>query len=196
MDFAQRLDSLFRRRFCAGGQYARTVRRWRFAFRQLTAEDVEDGIQAAFESVYGNHLDAGRVPETEEALEALINRAIRNKLIDKLRSRIREPLDRFPEDPGDAAEDDDRLFGAFVRIDDELAVKDLLAKIYDRLEEKWQKVVRLMLVGCDPDEIGAQFEQNGYVLRRWVRNRICRILQELAGLGDPMAGDFHGRCCV
>ena len=196
MDFAQRLDSVFRRRFCAGGQYERVVRRWRFAFRQLSAEDVEDGIQAAFESVYGNHLDTGKAPDTDEALEALISRAIRNKLIDKIRSRRREPVDRFPEDPTEAAEDEDRLFGAFVRIDDELAVKDLLAKVYGRLEDKWQKVVNLMLVGCDPDEIGAEFQQNGYVLRRWVRNRICRILLELSGRGDPLAGDFHGKCCA
>ncbi len=196
MEFAQRLDSLFRRRFCAGGRYARTVRRWRFAFRQLSEADVEDGIQAAFESVYANYLETGREPETDEALEALINRAIRNKLIDKVRSTARAPVERFAEEPEEGTADLGTIFDTAVPAENELAVKQLLLRIYDRLDEKTQKVLNMMLVECSPEEIGGAFEQNGYVLRRWVRNRICRILLDLAKLGDPLAGGFHGTCCA
>lgn len=78
---------------------------------------------------------------------------------------------------------------------DILAWKQLFRIIFARLPLKWRKVAEMAMVGASPEEIGSAFGQNGYVLRRYARQLICRILGELAGGGDDLAGGLAHDFC-
>jgi hypothetical protein len=53
----------------------------------------------------------------------------------------------------------------------------------------------MAIVGRSPEEIGALYEQNGYVLRRYARELICRALREMAAAGDPAVVSFGRDFC-
>jgi len=77
-----------------------------------------------------------------------------------------------------------------------------ISEIMSRLDEKYRRVCILLLDDMTPTEMGAKVghgqdaQQEGLVLRRWARVKICRILAEMARRGHEMAARVReaGKC--
>ena len=191
--FADRLERFFR------DNYTALVRRHS---RLGTVEDVQEAIQDVLMRLYQRCAD-GEQAEPDN-LAAFVNVSIRNALVDRRRkSRLIRLSDLAVATAGSDAEarDDDP---AILQVEDrdcvgqeeELAWKQLLHTIFDRLPPKSVEVAAMVMSGKTPPEIGAAFGQDGYVLRRYARELICRILWELAGGGEPLAGSIAQSFCA
>lgn len=192
-DFANRLERFFR------DNYTALVRKHS---RLGTVEDVQEAIQDVLMRLYQRCVD-GEQAEPDN-LAAFVNVAIRNALIDRRRQSRLIPLsdlavatagsdaDGRDDDPAVLQVEDRERVGQ----EEELAWKQLLHTIFDRLPPKSVEVAALVMSGKTPVEIGAAFGQDGYVLRRYARELICKILWELAGSGEPLAGSFAQSFCA
>ncbi|MBR1208891.1 sigma-70 family RNA polymerase sigma factor [Bradyrhizobium sp. AUGA SZCCT0051] len=191
-DFADRLERFFR------DNYTALVRQHA---RLGTVEDVQEAIQDVLMRLYQRWADGEQEPDN---LAAFVNVAIRNALIDRRRQSRLVPLSDVASATArsDAeARDDD---SAIQQVEDrdsigqeeELAWKQLLHAIFDRLPPKSVEVAAMVMSGKTPPEIGAAFRQDGYVLRRYARELICKILWELASGGEPLAGSFAQSFCA
>ena len=198
---ARRLEKFHARR------YEQLVKIWRARFSNLSVEDVEEGIQDTFVNVLKRYLrkdeDPVTVLPTYEDVQWLMADAIRNRLIDRLRKlkfqagvRRERPFDqddwmRFRKDLG--------LIEVEVSPETEVAVKSLLRKVLERLDPKWRELIAMMAGEMTPQEIARAFDlkQTGqaYVLRRWARAKLCKILGEFAAEGDELAAVLHARGC-
>lgn len=192
-DFANRLERFFR------DNYTALVRKHS---RLGTVEDVQEAIQDVLLRLYQRCVD-GEQAEPDN-LAAFVNVAIRNALIDRRRQSRLIPLSDLTLATGESdvdARDDDPAIPQVedrdrVGQEEELAWKQLLHTIFDRLPPKSVEVAAMVMSGKTPVEIGAAFGQDGYVLRRYARELICRILQELAESGEPLAGYFAQSFCA
>lgn len=192
-DFADRLERFFR------DNYTALVRKHS---RLGTVEDVQEAIQDVLLRLYQRCVD-GEQAEPDN-LAAFVNVAIRNALIDRRRQSRLIPLSdltsRTSGPDADARDDDPAILQVedreSVGQEEELAWKQLLHTIFDRLPPKSVEVAAMVMSGKTPVEIGAAFGQDGYVLRRYARELICKILWELAESGEPLAGSFAQSFCA
>ena len=192
-DFADRLERFFRE------NYTTLVRRH---LRFGTVEDVQDALQEVMLRIFQRFAD-GEQAEPEN-LAAFVNVAVRNALIDRRRRGIQIPFsDLAPagddgETGADSADPPFLLAADPQHLDqeEELAWKQLLRTIFDRLPPKWVEVAAMVMGGKTPPEIGAAFGQNGYVLRRYARQLICQVLADLSGRGDPLARSAADNFCA
>jgi DNA-directed RNA polymerase specialized sigma24 family protein len=179
-NFADRLEQLFRQK------YTQLIRAH---LRLGTVEEVQDALQEAMIRIYARFGD-GQEPEPEN-LAAFVHVATRNILLDRFRRPVAADLSEVDDDT-DRKHPDRNPAMSLPRQDDVLAWKQLLRVIFDRLPAKWIEVSSMVMSGASPEEIGAAFRQNGYVLRRYARELICKILAEL---DDPLAVAFSGDFC-
>lgn len=192
-DFADRLERFFR------DNYTALVRKHS---RRGTVEDVQEAIQDVLLRLYQRCVD-GEQAEPDN-LAAFVNVAIRNALIDRRRQSRLIPLSDLASATSgsdvDARDDDPAILQVedreSVGQEEELAWKQLLHTIFDRLPPKSVEVAAMVMSGKTPVEIGAAFGQDGYVLRRYARELICKILWELAESGEPLAGSFAQSFCA
>lgn len=133
-------------------------------------------------------------------LAAFVDVAVRNALIDRHRRVQPLPLDEVAavpntdsgDEPDPPAFPDPKGLGQ----DDVIAWKQLLHAIFDRLPVKSVEVAVMVMTGKTPAEIGAVYEQDGYVLRRHARQLICKALREFARAGDPLAQSVGDAFCA
>jgi RNA polymerase sigma factor (sigma-70 family) len=168
---------------------------------------VEDAVQEAMVRIFARY--DGADDEPPENLNPLMRTAIRNILIDGIRrpttvpiGQVRSGADGQPEmaPPVTDAEEgefdgDPPLLSREVAAEDQTAWKDLLRSLLDELEPKWHNVICMMMLGHKPTEIGAIYQQNGYVLTRHARALLCRAAARLAQVGDPLAAMLEGDWC-
>ena len=196
-DFADRLEHFFR------ANYTVLVRRH---LRYGNVTDVQDAIQDAMMRIYARFSD-GAIEEPEN-LDAFVNAAVRNVLIDRLRQAKLVSIDEVmtasdgttagkgrTSDNTETGLSDHGLRDDDPGQEDTLAWKQLLHAILDRLPERWSGVAAMAMGGASPTEIGATYQRNGYVLRRYVRELICRVLHDLARGGDSLADTFGREFC-
>ena len=198
MDFKDLLERYYR------DNYTALVRRF---LSWGTVEDVEDAIQEAVERLYVRYAD-GQQPQPEN-LGGLLHVAIQNVLRDGFRRGKPISIDDVRAGPtgepipagrsaegGEGGSDDDRaLPDPHVGPEDEAAVKELFHAVFDRLPAKWRDVAAMTFTGASPEEIGARYGQNGYVLRRYARSLVCRGLRAMAQADDPLAASFARELC-
>ena len=155
-------------------------------------EDVREALQEAMLRICARHLDGEPDPDN---LAAFVNVTVRNILIDKLRRVI--PLSLSEGDVDEAAEGTAPQLPdlSFASPDDALAWKQLLHIVLDRLPAKWMGIAAKVMSGATPEELAEAYGQNGYVLRRYTRELICRILTGLAQTGEPLARSFGRDFC-
>jgi DNA-directed RNA polymerase specialized sigma24 family protein len=181
--FADRLERLFRQ------NYTQLIRPH---LRLGTVEEVQDALQEAMMRLYAR-FGEGQEPEPSN-LAAFVHVTTRNILLDRFRRPVAADLsevDKAPDRKNPGRNPAMRL----PRQDDVLAWKQLLRAIFDRLPAKWVEVSSMVMSGATPEEIGAAFKQNGYVLRRYARELICKVLAELASQDDPLAAAFASDFC-
>lgn len=197
-DFADRLERFFR------ANYTALVRRH---LRYGDVSNVQDAIQDAMMRIYARFAD-GALEEPED-LDAFVNAAIRNVLIDRLRRvKLVSIDDVLTASDGNTVVRGGSQGGTETGLadhglrddsnpgqEDMLAWKQLLHVVLDRLPERWSGVAAMAMGGASPTEIGAAYQRNGYVLRRYVRELICRILRDLAKGGDSLADSFSREFC-
>jgi len=181
--FADRLERLFR------DNYTRLIRGH---LRLGTVEEVQDALQEAMMRVYARFGD-GQEPEPDNLL-AFVHVATRNILLDRLRRPVAADLSEVDKKE-EMKHPGQNPAMMLPRQDDVLAWKQLLNAIFDRLPAKWIEVASMAMSGASPEEIGAAFEQNGYVLRRYARQLVCKVLRELAQKNDPLAAAFAKSFC-
>jgi DNA-directed RNA polymerase specialized sigma24 family protein len=198
MDFHERLERYYR------DNYTTLVRRF---LSWGPVEDIEDAIQEAVVRVYARYADSQQ-PQPDN-LGGLLHVAIQNVLRDGFRRATPLSIDDVRAGPtgepipaGISAEggeggsgDDSALPDPNVGPEDEAAVKELFNMVFDRLPAKWRDVAAMTFTGASPEEIGARYGQNGYVLRRYARNLVCRGLRGIAQAGDPLAASFARELC-
>ncbi len=197
-DFAERLERFFR------ANYTMLVRRH---LRFGSVPEVQDAIQEAMMRIYARFVD-GVLPEPDN-LDAFVNTVVRNVLRDRLRRAELVPIDDVVTAPDGGrvirrttAEGSDPAFSDQGLRDDQqagpedaLAWKQLLEAVFDRLPDRWSGIAAMVIGGASPAEIGAAYDRNGYVLRRYTRDLICRILRDLAEGGDSLADAFGREFC-
>lgn len=194
-DFADRLEGFFR------ANYAALVRQH---LRYGSIAEVQDAIQDAMMRIYTRFADGQVAPP--DNLAAYVNVTIRNILKDRRRDEVLTPangasdglavsrtvsLDDTESGLSPELIGDDREMGP----EERLAWKRLFHAVLDRLPERWAGIATMAMAGASPAEIGAAYERDGYVLRRYVRELICRVLKELAQGGDSLAGGFSRDFC-
>jgi DNA-directed RNA polymerase specialized sigma24 family protein len=182
--FADRLERFFRQ------NYTQLIRAH---LRLGTVEEVQDALQEAMMRIYARFGD-GQEPEPDN-LPGFVHVAIRNVLIDRFRRPLAVDLSEVDREEEAAVADGVNPAMSLPRQDDVLAWKQLLKVIFDRLPAKWVEVASMAMSGASPEEIGEAFEQNGYVLRRYARELVCKILHELARKDDPLAAAFARGFC-
>jgi len=95
--------------------------------------EIQSAINKVLAEIFDNYRRGKPAPEN---LGAFVYRAVRNRLID-----IRPPPP--PVDPIDPPDDPwDR------RVEDEIAWRDLVRAIFDRLPSKWHKAATMIAKGC------------------------------------------------
>jgi len=187
--FAEGLERFFR------DNYTALVRQH---LRLGTVEDVQDAIQQVFLRLYQQFAEGSqREPDN---LAAYVNAAIRNALIDRLRLATPISLSELsgtPQNDANGGAEDASLAQlpdpTQLSPEEALAWKQLLHTIFARLPPKSVEVAAMVMSGKTPPEIGSAFGQNGYVLRRYARELICKILGDLASNGEPLARSFGRR---
>jgi DNA-directed RNA polymerase specialized sigma24 family protein len=195
MDFNERLERYYR------DNYTALVRRFH---SWGTVEDIEDAVQEAVVRVCVRYAD-GQQPQPER-LGGLLHVAIQNVLRDGFRRALPISIDDVRAGPSGeriiAAEggEEDRsediaLPDPHVGPEDQVAAKELFDTVFDRLPAKWRDVAAMTFNGASPEEIGARYGQNGYVLRRYGRSMVCRVLRAMAQSGDPLAASFARELC-
>ncbi len=168
--------------------------------------EIDDAVQEAMLRLYASYAEPGTEPP--DNLGGLVRVTIRNILIDGFRRAVSVPIgevrtgpDGLPTlaTPGDPDEvdfsGDPALPSKFVSPEDEVAWKQLLGRLFDALDPKWVAVASMAMLGTSPEEIGAAFGQNGYVLRRHARMLICRVLAGFAAAGDVLAATLARDVC-
>jgi DNA-directed RNA polymerase specialized sigma24 family protein len=199
MDFKERLERYYRE------NYTTLVRRF---LSWGPVEDIEDAIQEAVVRVYARYAD-GQQPQPEN-LGGLLHVAIQNVLRDRFRRATPISIDDVRAGPtgepipagrsaegGEGGSDDNRaLPDPHVDLENEAAAKELFNMVFDRLPAKWRDVAAMILTGASPEEIGARYGQNGYVLRRYARILVCRGLRALMQHDDDsLAASFARELC-
>ena len=198
MDFKERLGRYYR------DNYTALVRRFH---SWGPVEDIEDAIQEAVVRLYVRYAD-GQQPQPKN-LGGLLHVAIQNVLRDGFRRagtisiddvRVGPTGESIPAGPsaerGEADHSDNiALPDPRVGPEDQAAAKELFHAVLDRLPAKWRSVAAMTFTGASPEEIGARYGQNGYVLRRHARTMVCRGLRTLAHAGDPLAASFARELC-
>ena len=194
-DFADQLENYYR---AHRTDLIRAFRSWG------SIDHVDDAVQEAMVRLYARYAEAAELPDN---LHGLVRVTIRNVLTDAFRKGVMIPIGdvRAGADgepiiaaPGDEEEDfsgDPALPSRFVSPEDEAAWRQMLHRVLDALDAKWVQVATMAMLGTSPEEIGATFGQNGYVLRRHARALVCRVLARFAGEGDPIAASFSRDYC-
>jgi DNA-directed RNA polymerase specialized sigma24 family protein len=183
-EFEDRLEDFFRQNHTA------LVRQH---LRLGSVEDVKEALQEAMLRIYARSADGGE-PEPDN-LAAFVNVTVRNLLIDRLRRAAPVSLSLGDKDDEDQGSERELQDSGFSPPEDALAWKQLLHIIFERLPAKWTGVAAMIMAGASPEELGAAYRQNGYVLRRYTRELICKILGNLAQAGEPLAKSFGREFC-
>ena len=195
--FAERLERFYR------DNYVKLIRK----HLHLTGnvEDTQEAVQEVMLRLYARFAD-GEEPEPDN-LAAFVSRAIRNALIDRFRhsrqSDTKSVSEAVLERKGNSDESDEDDDGATdppfphpgVSQEDIAAWKQLFRFIMDHLPAKYADLAVMVMTGKSPAEIGEEYGQDGYVLRRHTRALICKALQELAQKGDSLAQNVSGQFC-
>jgi DNA-directed RNA polymerase specialized sigma24 family protein len=196
-DFAARLELYYRE------NVQKLVRRNVRNFDSL--EDARDAVQEAITRIYAGFVDGDR--GDIENLDAYVNRTVRHIAFDKFRRDKAVPIDLVSDGPATRkvgadgqAEEKKSQQQHFpdtntASADDVVAWRQLLTIITDRLPPKWQGVAAMVMADKSPVEIGKAYDQDGYVLRRYARELVCRILRDLGSAGDPLALAFSDDIC-
>jgi DNA-directed RNA polymerase specialized sigma24 family protein len=168
-----------------------------------TVDEIRGAIHEVLAELLDRYLYGDPPPEN---LGGFVHVAVRRKLLDGIREEARKvPIDNVRigrsgqtiierEEDQDSAPASD-LPDRRVTQEDAAAWKELYRTIFDRLPPKSHEVAKMAMLGVSPEEIGKRFEQNGYVLRRYARTLICRILMKLAEAGDPLAHGVAREIC-
>jgi DNA-directed RNA polymerase specialized sigma24 family protein len=158
-------------------------------YGKADVDEIRSTIHQVLAEIYDEYRRGKSAPDN---LGGTVHVRVHNKLIDYWRKNHPEVF--AGEDEIDAEERDP--FSDWPNLpvspEEQAAWKQLFRIMFDRVppewpKAKWHRVLRKIMKGCSPEEIGEEFGQNGYSLRRNVRKHIRRILTELADAGDGLA---------
>ena len=145
--------------------------------------EIQSATNKVLAEIFDNYRRGKPAPEN---LGAFVYRAVRNRLID-----IRPPAP--PVDPIDPPDDPwDR------RVEDEIAWRDLVRAIFDRLPSEWHLATTMIMRGDPLEDIARECgwtDASRYRLRAYVREWICRILTELTNGGNDEARGLAQELC-
>ena len=173
---------------------------------QPAPENLDRFIHVAIQNVLKDRRRATALPSTHDMEADLDEHRRQNNFLDKNDQGTDEEMFEQPASPEGPVrmkrstkfarlEDVPELAARSVSPEEAVIWKEIFRKIFDQLPPKWVKVAEMAIVGKSPEEIGALYEQNGYVLRRYARELICRALRDMAEVGDTTAMSFGRDFC-
>ena len=196
-EIRSRLDLMGRRleAYYEPARYTALVRRH---LKLGTIVDVQEAIQSAMYNILQRTADGAPDPDD---LEAFLNKSIRNALFDNLR---RSSKAQSTDDLGDVLQQDRIIARAVkewtsslhIEAEEQLEWKALLRAIFSAFPEKYVGVATLAMMGESPDDIGSAYGSDGYVLRRYARQLVCRVLRNLEQQSHALAATMATKLCT
>ncbi len=179
--------------------------------------EIQSTINLVLAEIFDRYVRGQPAPEN---LGGFVHRAVERKLIDAIRAD-RIPIEDLDLEDVDLEDVDLRAVSEVLNLsmtpEVEAAWTELFRMIFHQLRPRWHEVAKMVMHGASPEEIGRkfspadadphfqerasaaeirkQFAKKGYVLVRYVRKLVCRILGPLANAGDEFASRLARSFC-